>query len=341
MANFFANPMTWIMVVAVFLATTALTRAFIQYARHGKLLDVPNLRSSHSVPTPRGGGIAIASVFLAGLTIVGWRWGNGATQLIVRTLVIGGLPIAIVGWIDDCRPLRARVRFLAQLIAAMWAVFSLHGFSAIPMHPFLGAMIAVLAIVWMSNLYNFMDGIDGLVASEAVLVGGTAGIFLVLAGAPRLALLAWMLAAAAGGFLVWNWHPAKVFMGDVGSVLLGYSFGVLALASEWTHAVSVFFWAILLMPFLVDATLTTLRRMLRGERWYEAHRTFSYQRAVQRGFRHHIVTGAVLAIESVLIVLAAIAFQRPTLLLPMTVASLVLCTMIWARVQTWGAAPPS
>lgn len=346
--GFLLDPITWIAVVTVFLATSVLTRAFIRYARRGKILDVPNTRSSHITPTPRGGGFVIACAFLAALAIVGWRWGGGATETLVRTLVLGGLLIAIVGWMDDCRPMRARFRFLTQLAAAAWAVFALRGlhvldlgFTEFSVNPVIGGLFAILAIVWISNLYNFMDGIDGLVASEAALVGGTAGTLLAIAGSPRLALIAWMLAAAAGGFLVWNWHPAKVFMGDVGSVLLGYSFGVLALATEWTRTLPALLWAILLMPFLVDATLTTLRRMLRGERWYEAHRTFSYQRAVQRGYRHSQVTGAVIAMEIPLIALAVLAFLRPVFLLPAFALALLGCTLVWWRFQPPRTVPSS
>ena len=238
MRAFLLHPATWGTVAAVFLATMALTRVFFRYAARANLLDVPNARSSHSVPTPRGGGIAIAGVLLSALTAVGWRWGDNAGTM-VRTLVTGGLLVAAVGWVDDCRPMPARVRLLAQAIAAAWAVFALRGLGAIdlgwthlPLHPILGGIVAIIAIVWMSNLTNFMDGIDGLVASETVMVAGVAGVFLAVGGSMRLALVAWMLAAAAAGFLVWNWHPATVFMGDVGSVLMGYALGVLALATE-------------------------------------------------------------------------------------------------------------
>ncbi len=263
--------------VAVFgisaLATFALTGLVRRYAISRSILDVPNQRSSHASPTPRGGGLAIAIVTLSGLVLAAIQ-GRLSTD-VALALGGGGAAIAVLGWIEDVRGISAAVRLVCHAVAAVWAVYWLGG-----------AWWTVVGVVGAINVYNFMDGTDGLASSEALVVGCIGGGLLFAAGDVRLALVSFLIAGAAGGFLRWNWQPAKVFMGDVGSGLLGFYFSTLAIASERHGSIPLVVWAILLGAFVFDASVTLARRIWRGERWYEAHRSHAYQRLVQMGWSH-------------------------------------------------------
>ncbi len=291
------------------LATWALTGGVRRYALDHLLLDVPNHRSSHALPMPRGGGASIAAVTLTGIVLL-----SGRGPLPVRTalaLAGGGALVALVGWLDDRRGVPAGIRLIVHLVAAIWAVYLLDGFPALELGiasvslGAAGSVVAILWIAWGTNLYNFMDGIDGIAASEAVTVGLVGAALLALAGAPDLAALSLLIGAAAGGFLIWNWAPAKIFMGDIGSGLLGFLFFTLAIASARRGAVPIAAWLLLLGAFIFDASITLLRRMARGERWYDAHRSHAYQRAVQSGASHAQVTKGLIALN---VALSALAF---------------------------------
>jgi glycosyltransferase WbpL len=310
--------------LTAFLASLGLSKLARRYALARALIDVPNERSSHSMPTPKGGGIAIAVVVLTGLALLAVLGQVGARPAIA--LGGGGALVAAVGWLDDHHGLSAGVRLTVHVAAAAWAVAWLHGMPDLALgqagvHLGLGgALLAVLAVVWATNLYNFMDGIDGLAAAEAVVVG-VVGWLLLAARATPLALVALLMAAAAAGFLVWNWPPARLFMGDVGSGFLGFMFGGLAVATENARALPALLWLVLLGPFFVDATITLLRRMARGERWHAAHRTHGYQRAVQAGWSHRRVTSVVVALSGVLGVAVAVTIGRPGLQVPLLLAA--------------------
>jgi Fuc2NAc and GlcNAc transferase len=287
--------------LVAFLASAALSALVRRYALSHALLDIPNERSSHSMPTPRGGGIAIAIVVLVGLGVLASLHLIGPRVAIA--FVGGGLLVAAVGWLDDHHEVRPSLRLVTHMAAAGWTVAWLGGMPHLTVSTGAahlgvgGTLLAMLGIVWLTNLYNFMDGIDGLAAAEAFVVA-SAGALLLAGRQPPLALVALLVAAAAGGFLVWNWPPARLFMGDVGSGFLGYTFGGLALASENARALPALLWLLLLGPFFIDATVTLLRRMARGERWYAAHRAHAYQRAVQAGWSHRQVTLVVAGVSA-------------------------------------------
>ena len=265
--------------------------------------------------TPRGGGIAIAAVTIAGVSLFGML--SMVPAPLAYALTGGGALVAAAGWVDDRRGLSTWTRAAVHAAAAAWALAWLGGMPNLHAGPFvlrlglLGWPVALVGIVWMVNLYNFMDGIDGLSASEAVMVGGVGGLFLFWAGAPGAAGAAWILSGAAAGFLIWNWPPAKIFMGDVGSGFLGYGFAVLALFSENREALPIVGWSILLGVFIVDATATLIRRIVQGETWYEAHRSHAFQRAVQSGQSHSRVTIAVIGLNVLLAVIAWLGYQWP------------------------------
>lgn len=290
---------------------TALVR---RHALRRSLLDHPNERSLHSAPTPRGGGLAIAVFTLAG--IVGATLLGGLPARAGVGMAGAGLLVALVGWADDVRPRSAALRAGVHALAAVWFLAWIGGVEAIHLggRPlrlgWLGNLFALGAIVWSINLYNFMDGIDGLAGGQAVVAGG-AGVLLLAGSANGLAVPCALVAGASLGFLWWNWAPARIFMGDVGSGLLGFLFAAIALLADRDDGPGLLIWLMTGGVFLGDATLTLVRRMLRGERWYAAHKSHAYQRAVQSGWSHQQVTAAALLLSMVGAGLAWVALSSP------------------------------
>jgi Fuc2NAc and GlcNAc transferase len=293
----------WISAVSFVFAAVA-TGMMRRYALQANLLDVPNSRSSHSSPTPRGGGAAIVLAFFAGLLslFIFERF----DARVMLALLCGGGSMAIIGFLDDRRALRASVRFTVHVAAAMIAVWlvggvSEHALADWDLHgAILGMVLAVLALIWMSNLFNFMDGIDGIAASETIFIAAAGALINWRCGGDGgLTASMLVLAAATLGFLVWNWPPARIFMGDIGSGFLGFTLAVLGLAASRRGGTPVESWVILSGIFLVDATVTLVRRVLRGERWFEAHRMHAYQKLASRWQGHLPVTVLVIAINSI------------------------------------------
>jgi Fuc2NAc and GlcNAc transferase len=202
-----------------------------------------------------------------------------------------------------------------------------------------GGAVAVLAVVWGINLYNFMDGIDGLAAGEAVSVG-LAAAGLLAARNPPLAAVAVTVAGAAAGFLPWNWHRARIFMGDVGSGFMGFILATLALVSESSGAMPALVWLLLVGVFFADATITLVRRMLRRERWYAPHRVHAYQRAVQGGWSHARVTSFVLVLNGGLALLAWLCVRQPELVPRMLLVTGAGLGSVYLAVERWRPMPP-
>lgn len=307
-----------------------LTGVMRSYLLARSILDVPKPRSSHTVATPRGAGLGLVLIVFVATGVL-WLTGALATAPTLA-LIGGGVPVALVGWLDDLRSSSVWFRASVHAVAAMIAVWALGGLpflstgtTQVPLGP-AGSVIAALGIMWITNLYNFMDGIDGIAGTEAVLVAGACGWFLMHAGQPGLAGICAVIAGASLGFLFWNFPPSRVFLGDVWSGTLGYFFGVLALASERAFAVPLLAWLVLLGVFIVDATVTLAVRVLRAEVWHAPHRSHAYQRAVTSGVSHGGVTGVVAAIDAVLIWGVAHAQQDPTFLMPLVISALVVLT---------------
>jgi len=290
--------MLWLLAPAVGLAAFLLTALALQYAVKNQIIDLPSDRSSHSFPTPRGGGIAIVIAFLLGLSFLYFsdvydRW------LLFGTLV-SGAGIAITGFIDDHRDLSVKWRLMIHFLAAAFVLYSLDG--GLPQINFMGFSISpswvtqaitLVYLVWLLNLFNFMDGIDGIASIEAVTVTLAGGILFILLGSSSMAILSFVLCASAFGFLLWNFPPAKIFMGDVGSGFLGFIIGILSLHAAQQHSALIWSWIILLGVFIVDATFTLLRRIMRGENVSEPHRNHAYQRASRFYGSHKVVSLAV------------------------------------------------
>lgn len=289
-----------LILISIVILSAVLTGLMRRYALSRQLMDRPNKRSSHSVPTPRGGGIAIVVAFLAGLLVSG----NETSSAMTTALLFGGIGVAVVGFVDDHGHIAARWRLFTHFSCAIWILYWL----GVPRLEWmggtvdlgaLGAVLAVLYLVWMLNLYNFMDGIDGIAGIEALTVGAGGTAIYWLAGLPLSgdAALPALLAAAALGFLVWNFPPARIFMGDAGSGFLGLMLGTFSLQAALVHPVLLWCWVVLLGVFIVDATVTLIRRLLRREILYKAHRSHAYQHASRELRTHRSVTIAVAAIN--------------------------------------------
>ena len=304
----------YVLAGATLATSAALTLAMREFALSRGLLDVPNERSSHKVPTPRGGGAAITLTAMTGFAVLA---ALHRLDFAVFAALAGGLAVAAVGFLDDRHALPAAVRLSAHAAAALWALAWLGGLPALRVGEHLislgalGTLIGVLGIVWVLNLFNFMDGIDGLAATEATFVAW-AGALLAAAGSASggVAAAALTFGASSLGFLRWNWPPARIFMGDVGSGYLGYVIAVLALVATRENPVALWAWLILGGVFFVDATMTLLRRLLRGERAHEAHRSHAYQWLARRWGSHGKVTLAVMAVNLVWLSPCAVLAMR-------------------------------
>lgn len=279
-----------------------LTWALRRYALARSIIDVPNARSSHSVPTPRGGGVAIVVSFLLAVLLLGT--GDFIESRLMWALLGAGTGIAILGFLDDHGHIAARWRLLGHFVAAIWALFWLGGLPALPIFGitielgWFGHALAAVYLVWLLNLYNFMDGIDGIASVEAICVClGGALLYGLASGVSVEITVPLLLAAAVAGFLFWNFPPARIFMGDAGSGFLGISLGVLSLQAARAAPELFWAWLVLLGVFIVDATFTLLRRLLRRDRVYEAHRSHAYQYASRHFSSHLAVTLAVLVIN--------------------------------------------
>lgn len=274
-----------------------------RYAFATRLIDKPNQRSSHSVPTPRGGGLAIVVSYVALVAALG---AQGALALrLVSTLLGCGLLIAGIGLFDDWAPLPARWRLLAHSVAALGALWLMDGIPPVPLFGldvdlgWFGLALAAGYLVWMTNLFNFMDGIDGIASIQAITSSLGGALCWWLATSTPLWYVPVVFAVCVAGFLVLNYPPAKIFMGDVGSGFIGMMLGIFSL---WTaqQATQVFWcWFILIGCFMVDATTTLVRRVRRGDKFHEAHRSHAYQYAARKHGSHETVSLAVGAINLV------------------------------------------
>ncbi|WP_268797324.1 MraY family glycosyltransferase [Pseudomonas huanghezhanensis] len=289
-----------LMFMGVFVSFS-LTYCLRRYALHKSLMDIPNARSSHSVPTPRGGGVAIVISHLLAMVLMLWAGVLDTSMFMAMTGA--GLLIAGIGFIDDHNHIAARWRLLGHFTAAAWGLFWIGGLAPLSLAGFtleaglVGSIIAAFYLVWMLNLYNFMDGIDGIASVQALCACGGAALLYAITGHTELMWMPLTLAAAVAGFLFWNFPPARIFMGDAGSGFLGVTLGLLSLQAAWTSSSLFYAWLILLGVFVVDATVTLIRRGVRGDKVHEAHRSHAYQFASRLYNSHLRVTAAVGAIN--------------------------------------------
>jgi len=294
-----------LVVLASWGATAGVHRLLVRHA----VMDRPNHRSSHTAAKPRGGGLALVPIVLGAWAAALFWLGTAPPGF--AAVAAGAAALAAVSWLDDLHGgLPIAVRLAVQVAAVVSAIglgFAGTGpvFQGL-LPPLLDRLAAAVLWLWFVNLFNFMDGIDGISGVETGALGAGLALVAWLAGlAPPQVALPALLAAAALGFLILNWEPAKIFLGDVGSVPLGYLLGWLLLLAaahgQWAAAI------VLPLYYFADATLTLVQRVLRGDTIWRAHRDHFYQRAVRRGESHASVTGKVLACNVVLIGCAVVA----------------------------------
>ncbi len=317
--------------VAAAAATALLTGRLLPYLERASIVDRPNARSLHREPVPRGGGVAIAAVVLSTQAIViGIE--RGSSLPIDMAWWLGGLGFAALGWWDDRRSRPTALRFLLQLSIAAGFVSTVILTSVtqvVSVQTLLLIGAWTLLVMWIVNLFNFMDGADGFAGTQALLYAVAAVALLLWAGGANDATVAAAVAGAALGFLYWNRSPAQVFMGDAGSYFLGFQIAALAIAGL-RHGQSPYPWIILIAPFLVDASFTLVRRVIARERWWQAHRTHAFQLLILNGWSAARLAWA-LALFNIAVCwpLAAWAALRDDVATVAALLALGLAGMIW------------
>ena len=295
--------MFWIYYFFIFLLSCSLTGVLRRYALAVNMLDIPNHRSSHQIPTPRGGGVSFVICFL--IVVIYLAYLQLVTTSLASALVGAGSFIAVLGFLDDKGAISAKWRLLAHFIACAVIIYSLGELPAIPIFAWTlktGPILTILILfylVWLLNLYNFMDGIDGIAAVEAITVCLGGALLYYLNGDLNALFLPLSLAVAVAGFLFWNFPPAKIFMGDAGSGFLGLMIGILSIQATMVNVNFFWSWLIFLGVFIVDATVTLLRRALRKEKLLEAHCSHAYQFAAHFYGSHLPITMGILLINLV------------------------------------------
>ncbi len=267
------------------------------------MMDIPNHRSSHTLPTPRGGGVAFILVLCGALPFLNHL---GFVIMPVGAALLGaGLFVALLGFFDDFRDVPPSIRLLGHFGASVFALYCLGGMSSLSVFGWVlsqGVILNILTVIylmWLLNLYNFMDGIDGLAAMEAFCVSLGGALLYVLHGDYAFVGVPLALSASVLGFLWWNFPPARIFMGDAGSGFLGLIFGILSIQAAKVGSQFFWGWLILLGVFIADATITLFNRLLQGEKPFQAHRDHAYQHAARQFNSHFKVTMAVFIINVV------------------------------------------
>ena len=307
----------YLIYISAFVASFALTYLCYRILLSWRVMDLPNSRSSHLFPVPRGGGIAILITFLCIFVLT--ELSDVLDPGFMKTLIFGGIAVALVGFIDDIYSLNPLIRFLATLVITLLCVVQI----GMPSVSFMGLTIQpspilfvceVLAILWILNLFNFMDGIDAIASLEAISVMLIAGALLLLApsyeSSRNQVEVLLIIIFSTAGFLIWNWPPAKIFMGDVSSSFLGFVLALFAVQTSIEQTMNVWVWLILLGVFFMDATITIVLRILNKQKFYKAHRQHVYQRLAlyfqknkdappeqARAYAHKMVSFIVVAIN--------------------------------------------
>lgn len=299
------------------------------YARRAGMLDVPGERHSHHEATPRGGG---AGIILALLLCTPWvQPGTPTAGFWVTCLLPGLFVLAVVGWGDDRVSLSAGLRLFVQLAVSghlLWCA------GAGEILGWAGVMTATLYVAWMINLYNFMDGSNGMAGAQAVFAGLILAWLFGRAGDMAGLALSGAIALAAAGFLPWNLGRARVFMGDVGSGALGFAFAAMLIRGWLSGAFAPAVGWLVMLVFVCDATLTLVARVLQGKQWYNPHKEHLYQRLIQRGWSHGRVLALYQGINLALVTPAiAVAVNFPASAWGVATVTTLALVLGWARVK--------
>jgi Fuc2NAc and GlcNAc transferase len=295
---------TWWVFISAFFASVAITGLLRAFSGRLRLVDIPNERSSHAVPVPRGGGLAIVLVTLLAL-FAAWYAGVVEPRLFVG-VGVAGTGIGLVGLLDDRFSIRAGVRLLVHILGVGWFITWCWPLLPVGISGDSGALTAIwvilvlLGVVSAVNVFNFMDGIDGLGGGQGVFLSSAAVWLLSMSeGGSSVEFLLGVVAATSAGFLLWNISTAKIFLGDVGSGFLGFILAALPLIGSGYTNIPVATWLILWGVFAADAGTTLIRRIIRRDRWYMAHRSHAYQALARRLSSHRLVSLIYLALDIV------------------------------------------
>lgn len=266
----------------IFIFSFLLTRYIIAFATARDIVDIPNDRSSHTVTTPRGGGLSISLSLIVCLVFVMKTHNNIPDHLLLFTFCI--MLISIIGIVDDLRGLSIKIR--ASLYVLISTVFISTVLNQNIFESYYFIILLIILLSWFINMYNFMDGADAISSIQAIVCALPIAIIFSSINQNAFAVFCYGLTASSLGFVIWNWPQAKIFMGDVGSCVIGFVFGCLMIFTYLSNYFSLYIWFILLSFFIVDSSLTLVMRIIRREKWYKAHRSHSYQRVLQMGYSH-------------------------------------------------------
>lgn len=311
------------------LVSISLTEILKNYALKKGLTDKPNDRSSHTIPTPRIGGIAILVSWYLGLTVF---FLSGKIENKLYYALLCGLPIALISLVDDLKSinplLRLSVHFLSSFLAFYFLGF-LRPFFSFDIHVNYPAIIyplAIIGMVWFINLFNFMDGIDGIASVEAIYISFVLFFF-------SHSLIPILLIACVAGFLFWNWPKAEIFLGDAGSTQLGFILIVYGIYFHNSLDFSILNWIMIAAPFWFDATFTLYRRWRNKEKLSQAHRKHAYQRIVQAGFSHRKTLYVLILINTLIFIMILIYRHNGLLKIPLTIVTLCVLYILYKLVE--------
>lgn len=333
----------WLVLLSAAVMTVLMTPLVRRWLVLRQIIDWPDDRRSHHQPTPRGGGLALWIGMVVALLAA-------APSQAMLPLITFASTLAFLGWLDDRYGVPIGGRLLIMAVCAsslLWIIGPVSTVSIMNVELSAGwiwSALGVIGVIWMINLHNFMDGSDGLASMQGAWSGGLLGTLLYRGGATEVGLLGIALAGACAGFLVWNRPPARLFMGDVGSLMLGGTLGLLAYVGAASGLVSIWVSLMVCALFVVDATATLLLRWLRGRQWYTPHREHAYQKLISSGWSH----GRVLLLYAVLNLalvgpLLLLALGRPELDWAIALLLIALLGFAWnlAQKRTREGAPNS
>lgn len=304
--------MIYFVLFLISLVTTYLIKI---YSIKQSIIDIPNERSSHTIPTPRGGGLAIIITFYLGLILL-----KDIIEVKLFLAFFSAIPIVIISLIDDIKPLSSKVRLLVQSLSTLLALYLLGGVYSIDFIFFELSgwwlnIIAFFSILWLTNLYNFLDGIDGYAGTQTILIG--IGLLLFFSNP-----LGGVLIVSSLGFLFFNWDKASIFMGDVGSATLGFIVAIFVFSD--TSNGNIYIWLVILSFFWIDATITLFRRYFNGESISLAHRKHAYQRLTQVGWSHGKVVTYFIAFNLLFLFLLTIMEGNKVFILNIVLSTIIL-----------------
>jgi Fuc2NAc and GlcNAc transferase len=290
----------WYSLLALVLSLSS-AFAYLRFASKYGPFAAPNFRSLHLKPTPRGAGLAVA---VASLLVLTWLYaGHELTSAQFCVYVIGGCVVTIMGMADDRMDISARYRMPFQFLTAGWICYWLRGLAPIDLGfavidlGYFGHVALFVGLIWFYNLYNFIDGIDGMAPSATIFICAAMGALLFFKQAPVLGLILTLLGVSSAGFLVFNWPPARMFLGDTGSSFMGYILSAVFVESLSQNAASIWSWLIVGGFYFADTTLTTVVRLLKVPGWYRPHRSHAYQNLARVWNSHRKVVLLVVAIN--------------------------------------------